>query len=163
MKQRMAFSDLESAMPITGEKPAKAAGPVLWIDPPPSSGVGVHPEYSGGGSDPELPAAGRLHSCEYCEWGYFGNEASYVDFYIYASLQVTVPKPGEGVRKKSKSLAKTAKKKAGEQEVLPSAAKKQKKVAKKQATVAKKTSKVAKKQPKVTRKVQRAETPKKKK
>jgi len=33
--------------------------------------------------DPELPAAARLHSCDYCPWGYFGNESSEVDLYTF--------------------------------------------------------------------------------
>ena len=50
------------------------------------------------GVSEDLPVAERIHSCEYCEWGYFENEASEVDFYIYASLHVRIPKVGEGVR-----------------------------------------------------------------
>ena len=52
----------------------------------------------GGEMSSDLPAAGRLHSCEYCKWRYFGNEASDVDFYIYAALHVRIPKLGKGSR-----------------------------------------------------------------
>ena len=89
LKRRMALSDLESALPITGESSEKAGSfDITWLEEPPTS----HSEMqSKGDTNQELPVAERLHSCEYCEWGYFGNEASDVDFYIYAALHIKVP------------------------------------------------------------------------
>ena len=99
MKRRMDLSDLESALPIRGASSEKVGDfGITWLEPPPSSGSGVALHDSNTESSSELPAAGRLHSCEYCEWGYFGNEASDVDFYIYAALHVQIPKLGEGPR-----------------------------------------------------------------
>ncbi len=112
MKQQMDLSDLESALPIRGESSENLGDfGVNWLEPPPSSSSGVVGESNIKGSS-ELPVAGRLHSCEYCEWGYFGNEASDVDFYIYAALHVQIPKLGEGPRTNPQPLKRTTKKKA---------------------------------------------------
>jgi hypothetical protein len=109
LKQQMDLPDLEKALPIQGESSEKAGDfGVTWLDEPPS-GRGVVRD-SKSESSSELPAAERWHSCEYCEWGYFGNEASYVDFYIYAALHVQIPKLGEGPRgnvKPSRATKKT--------------------------------------------------------
>ena len=43
-------------------------------------------------------AAAHLHSCEYCPWGYFGNEGSEIDLYTYAALHIEIPPFGEGPR-----------------------------------------------------------------
>jgi hypothetical protein len=95
MKSQMELSDLESALPIRGESSEKVGDfGVTWLEPPPSSSCGVALRGVDTGTDSELPVAGHLHSCEYCEWGYFGNEASDVDFYIYAALHVRVPELG---------------------------------------------------------------------
>jgi len=113
MKQRMDLSDLESALPIRGESSEKVGGfGVTWLETPPSSGSGVALRGSNIESSSELPAAGRLHSCEYCEWGYFGNEASDVDFYIYAALHVQIPKLGAGPRANVQPLRRATKRKA---------------------------------------------------
>jgi hypothetical protein len=95
--RQMDLSDLESALSIVGQSSEKVGDfGVEWLDPPPSSSHGIKADSNEGSED--MPVAGRLHSCEYCEWGYFGNEASDVDFYIYAALHVRIPKVGEGVR-----------------------------------------------------------------
>ena len=57
--------------------------------------------------DPELPAAALLHSCDYCPWGYFGNESSEVDLYTYAALHIEIPKFGQGPRAASKPSTRT--------------------------------------------------------
>jgi hypothetical protein len=112
MKRQMDLSDLESALPIRGESSEKAGDfGVVWLESPPSSGSGVALRDPNSESGSEVPAAGRLHSCEYCEWGYFGNEASDVDFYIYAALHVQIPKLGEGPRADIQPLRRAAKKK----------------------------------------------------
>ena len=112
MKRQMDLSDLESALPIRGESSEKVGDfGVTWLEPPPSSGSGLSLGASNTESSSELPAAGRLHSCEYCEWGYFGNEASDVDFYTYAALHVQIPKLGEGPRANIRPLTRTTKRK----------------------------------------------------
>jgi hypothetical protein len=111
MKRQMDLSDLESALPICGKSSEKVGDfGVTWLEPPPGSGVALRDSNSESSS--ELPAAGRLHSCEYCEWGYFGNEASDVDFYIYAALHVHIPKLGEGPRASIQPSTRATKKKA---------------------------------------------------
>ena len=48
--------------------------------------------------DPDLPALSHLHACEYSATGYFGNEGSEIDLYIYCALHVAIPPYGEGAR-----------------------------------------------------------------
>ena len=58
-------------------------------------------------------AAAHLHECDYCPWGYFGNESSVVDFYTFAALHIEIPRMGRGVRKlKQKSAQGNPKTKA---------------------------------------------------
>jgi hypothetical protein len=45
-----------------------------------------------------VPAIAHLHSCEYSATGYFGNEGSEIDLYVYGALHVAIPPYGEGVR-----------------------------------------------------------------
>jgi hypothetical protein len=75
---------------------------VTWIEPPPTSDQTSW--RSDQDDDSELPAAARLHSCEYCPWGYFGNEASEVDLYTYAALHIEIPPFGRGIRAANKPL-----------------------------------------------------------
>lgn len=121
LKARMDLRALESALPIAGKSAEKAGGfGVTWLDqPPPSTG---RPNDGGRDGDSQFPVAAPLHSCEYCEWGYFGNEASDVDFYIYAALHIRIPPLGRGPRanlaaavsmnRKGVEKARTVKKKA---------------------------------------------------
>jgi hypothetical protein len=89
-------SDLERALPIrAGSEEGHDFG-VTWLEPPPSSDEMTW--QSEAGCDPELPAAARLHHADYCPWGYFGNESSEVDFYVFAALQIDIPKYGQGPR-----------------------------------------------------------------
>lgn len=105
MKARMDGTALDKALPIRADFGIDGESGVTWLEDPPSSDNSTW--QSKEGNDPELPAAAQLHSCEFCDWGYFGNESSYVDFYTYAALHITIPKFGRGVRAKSK-LPKTA-------------------------------------------------------
>ena len=75
---------------------------LLWLEDPPSASRTNRLQNPNSESSSVRPAAGHLHSCEYCEWGYFGNEASFVDFYVYAALQVCIPKVGVGPRTKTR-------------------------------------------------------------
>jgi len=140
MKRQMDLSDLESALPIHGESSEKGEDfGVTWLEPPPSSRGGGVLHDSNSGSSSELPAAERLHSCEYCEWGYFGNEASDVDFYIYAALHIQIPKPGKGPRANVQPSTRATKKKAGKGNPEAPLARKKSKAAKKKSPA--KTSK----------------------
>ena len=72
---------------------------MTWLEPPPSERSSQQSEED---TDSELPAAALLHSCEYCPWGYFGNESSEVDFYTYAALHIEIPPSGKGIREATK-------------------------------------------------------------
>jgi len=87
---------LEKALPIRAGSEEKGNFGVTWLEPPPSSDQLTW--QSDQSSAPELPAAAHLHSCEYCPWGYFGNEGSEVDLYVFAALHVDIPEFGRGVR-----------------------------------------------------------------
>jgi len=113
MKRQMDGSQLQSAMPIHGASSEKVGDfGVTWLEDPPTSRSGNVGENSKSVTSSELPTAAHLHSCEYCEWGNFGNEASEVDFYIYAALHVQFPKLGEGRRANMQPSTPTKKKKA---------------------------------------------------
>jgi hypothetical protein len=62
--------------------------------------------------DPELPAAALLHSCDYCPWGYFGNESSEVDLYTYAAFHIEIPTFDKGPRAASRLSTPTMVKRA---------------------------------------------------
>jgi hypothetical protein len=99
---QMDSEGLNNILPIRASSEAEGDFGVTWLEPPPSSD-----ETSRGhedGEDSELPAAAHLHSCEYCPWGYFGNEGSEVDLYTYAALHIKIPPFGKGLRIASKSL-----------------------------------------------------------
>jgi hypothetical protein len=93
-------TDLENALPIRANSTEGADFGVTWLEPPPSSDEASW--RPGADDDLALPAAAHLHSCEYCPWGYFGNEASYVDLYTYAALHIAIPAFGRGSRKSIK-------------------------------------------------------------
>jgi hypothetical protein len=98
-------SDLESALPIRASSEQEGDFGVTWLEPPPSSD-----EYtwqSKADRDPELPAAVHLHSCDYCPWGYFGNESSEVDLYTFAALHIEIPKSRRSLRAATKSSTST--------------------------------------------------------
>jgi hypothetical protein len=99
---QMDSSGLESTLPIRASSEQKGDFGVTWLEPRPSS------EETSWGSekddDSELPRAAHLHSCEYCPWGYFGNEGSEIDLYTYAALHITIPPSGKGLRVASKPL-----------------------------------------------------------
>ena len=140
MKRQMELSDLESALPVRGESSEKVGDfGVTWLEPPPSTGSGERVRETDAESSSDLPAAARLHSCEYCEWGYFGNEASDVDFYIYAALHVRIPKLGEGPRSNTRPQRRTTKKKTRARNTKGPVKKKKTQARTTKATVKKKT------------------------
>lgn len=93
-------SALEKALPIHASSEKEGDFGVTWLEPPPSSDGSAW--QSKEDRDPELPAAAHLHSCDYCPWGYFGNESSEVDLYTFAALHIEIPKFGQGLRAATK-------------------------------------------------------------
>jgi hypothetical protein len=93
-------SDLEGALPIRATSEKEGDFGVSWLEDPPSSDESAR--QSKEVRDPELPAAAHLHSCDYCPWGYFGNESSEVDLYTFAALHIEIPKFGQGIRAAAK-------------------------------------------------------------
>jgi hypothetical protein len=91
---------LEKALAIRASSEEAGDFDAVWVDPPPhfSGAPTMYPEGRVSTADPELPAISHLHACEYSATGYFGNEGSDVDFYMYGALHVTIPPYGEGVR-----------------------------------------------------------------
>jgi hypothetical protein len=97
---QMDAQDLEQTLPIRASSEQEGDFGVTWLDPPPTSDkTGWRSEKA---EDSELPAAAHLHTCEYCPWGYFGNEGSEVDLYTYAALHIAIPPFGRGLRRASK-------------------------------------------------------------
>ena len=108
-------SDLERALPIRASSEKDGDFGVTWLEPPPSSDNSTWQFKED--RDPELPAAAHLHSCDYCPWGYFGNESSEVDLYTFAALHIEIPKFGGGLRAATKpSTSPTLKRKRSTRE-----------------------------------------------
>jgi hypothetical protein len=102
---QMDSTDLENTLPIRASSEREGDFGVTWLEPPPSSDKTSW--RSGKADDSELPGAAHLHSCEYCPWGYFGNEGSEIDLYTYAALHIKIPPFGKGPRVASKPLKRT--------------------------------------------------------
>lgn len=100
--RQMDSSDLEEALPIRASSEKEGDFGVTWLEPPPSSDDTTR--QSKEDRDSELPAAAHLHSCDYCPWGYFGNESSEIDLYTFAALHIEIPPFGEGLRVANKPL-----------------------------------------------------------
>jgi hypothetical protein len=99
---QMDSTRLEKTLPIRASSEQEGDFGVTWLEPAPSSDKTSWRSEKDGGS--ELPVAAHLHSCEYCPWGYFGNEASDVDLYTFAALHVEIPPFGKGLRVANKPL-----------------------------------------------------------
>jgi hypothetical protein len=102
---QMDASDLENTLPIRASSEQEGDFGVTWLEPRPTSDEMSWRSESE--DDSGLPAAAHLHSCEYCPWGYFGNEASEVDLYTYAALHIKIPPFGRGLRVANKTLKRT--------------------------------------------------------
>ena len=83
---------------------------VTWVDDPPTSDTSTW--RSDQDEDAQMAAATRVHSCEYCAWGNFGNEGSEIDLYTYAALHVEIPPFGKGLRGGKKPAKRTPAKRA---------------------------------------------------
>jgi hypothetical protein len=97
--RQMDAGDLEKALPIHESFGIDGDTGIDWIEDPPSSDKST---WRAEKDDSGLPMAALLHSCEYCQWGYFGNEGSDVDLYTFAALHVEIPPLGKGARKAAK-------------------------------------------------------------
>jgi hypothetical protein len=108
-KEQLALDDrldpfkLEQALDVRAGAAEPGNFGLIWVDPPPhfNGQPTMYPGTSPGNpSSPDLglPAIAHLHECEYSVTGYFGNEGSETDFYIYGALQVEVPPYGETPR-----------------------------------------------------------------
>jgi hypothetical protein len=102
---QMDSSGLQRILPIRASSEQEGDFGVTWLEPPPASEDASWRSESE--DDSGLPAAAHLHSCEYCPWGYFGNEASEVDLYTYAALHIKIPPVGRGLRLASKPPKRT--------------------------------------------------------
>ena len=96
LRSQMDSAKLEKLLPIRASSEAEGDFGITWLDPRPTSDITSW--RSEQDDDSELPAAAHLHSCEYCPWGYFGNEGSDIDLYTYAALQFEIPPFGQGPR-----------------------------------------------------------------
>ena len=96
-------TDLENALAIRASAEEAGDFGVVWVDPPPH--FNTRPTMYTGivegrahATAPDLPALAHLHACEYSATGYFGNEGSDIDLYVYGALHIAIPPYGEGAR-----------------------------------------------------------------
>jgi hypothetical protein len=102
---QMDSTGLEEILPIRASSEQEGDFGITWIEPPPTSDEATWRSESEDNSG--LPVAAHLHSCEYCPWGYFGNEASDVDLYTYAALHIEIPPFGRAPRVANVPLKRT--------------------------------------------------------
>lgn len=101
--------DLEHTLAIQDSAEDAHGFDVIWVDPPPhfNGSPTMYPQLTDGGrapaADPDVPALAHFHSCEYSATGYFGNEGSYVDFYVYGALHLDIPPHGTATRATAKA------------------------------------------------------------
>jgi len=100
---RMGPTDLKNVLAVRERSRDAGEFDVVWVDPPPhfNGPPTMYPEIANRRSnavDPDLPALTHLHGCEYSATGYFGNEGSDTDLYIYCALHVAIPPYGAGAR-----------------------------------------------------------------
>jgi hypothetical protein len=108
LSDQMEPEDIENALAVLDTAEDAKAFDVIWVDPPPHFNFAptMYPGISEGrasAADPDVPAIAHLHSCEYSATGYFGNEGSEIDLYVYGALHVAIPPYGEGVRAVAKT------------------------------------------------------------
>ncbi len=102
---QMDADDLKTILPIRASSEDEGDFGITWLEPPPTSDKTSRRSQED--DDSELAAAAHLHSCEYCPWGYFGNEASDIDLYTYAALHIDIPPFGERPRQPDKPKKRT--------------------------------------------------------
>jgi hypothetical protein len=118
LDDRMEPSDLENALAVRASSEDAGDFDVVWVDPPPhfNAQPTMYPEIAEGrppGADPDLPALMHLHACEYSATGYFGNEGSEIDLYVYGALHVAIPPYGMGARAVTKTAVPRGRKRRG--------------------------------------------------
>jgi hypothetical protein len=91
LRRQVEQADIDRALPVRAHGEDGANFGVTWLEQRPSG--------NNAGGDPDLPAAAPFHSCEYCPWGYFGNEAGDANFYTFAALHIDIPQFGQGIRR----------------------------------------------------------------
>jgi hypothetical protein len=101
-------TDLENALAVRASSEEAGDFDVVWVDPPPhfNAQPTMYPEIAEGRphvADPDLPALMHLHACEYSATGYFGNEGSDIDLYVYGALHAAIPPYGKGARAVNKT------------------------------------------------------------
>jgi hypothetical protein len=91
--------DIENTLAVQDRSDDAGDLGVIWVDPAPHFNF-APTMYPNGVSKaaPDLPALAHLHSCEYSATGYFGNEGSYIDLYVYGALHIAIPPYGEETR-----------------------------------------------------------------
>jgi len=105
LDSQMDSTGLKNTLPIRASSEHEGDFGVTWLEAPPSSDDTSW--QSEKNDDSELPGAAHLHSCEYCPWGYFGNEGSEIDLYTYAALHAKIPPFGQDLRRANKPLSRT--------------------------------------------------------
>jgi hypothetical protein len=101
-------SDLEDALSISARSEEDEDLGVTWVLPPPGADTPLKPRADRVEAEAGEPCSEHFHSCEYSPTGYFGNEGSETDFYLYAALHVTIPAWGKGPRKAAGASGKTS-------------------------------------------------------
>ena len=96
---QMEPEDIEYALAVRDSAEDANDLDVIWIDPPPHFNFAptIYPREASA-LDPDVPAIAHLHSCEYSATGYFGNEGSDIDLYVYGALHIGIPPSGKGIR-----------------------------------------------------------------
>ena len=103
LDDQMDPTDLENALAVRASSEDAGDFDVVWVDPPPhfNGQPTMYPEIAEGrphAADSDLPALVHLHACEYSATGYFGNEGSDIDLYVYGALHVAIPPYGKAAR-----------------------------------------------------------------
>jgi hypothetical protein len=94
---QMEPEDIENALAVRDNAEDANDFDVIWVDPPPHFNFAptMYPQGAAT-TDSDLPAIAHLHSCEYSATGYFGNEGSDIDLYVYGALHIKIPPHGKG-------------------------------------------------------------------
>lgn len=110
LRWQMDAAGLAEVLPIRASSEKAGDFGVTWLEAPPTAD---HTTWRSEADDESgLPAAARLHSCDYCPWGYFGNESSEVDLYTYAALHIAIGPHGKKPRVAEKPAKRMAAKAA---------------------------------------------------
>jgi hypothetical protein len=101
---RMEPEDIENTLAVRDNAEDAKDFDVIWVDPPPHFNFAptMYPRGAPA-TDSDLPAIAHLHSCEYSATGYFGNEGSDIDLYVYGALHIKIPPHGKGARTVTRS------------------------------------------------------------